>query len=45
MLSLKSNSRLESLETLSHRRVYDTLNNTSRKCNNVTSINFVELCK
>ena len=29
MLSLKSNSRLESLETF-HKRGYDTLNNPSR---------------
>ena len=30
MLFLKSNSCLESLETLFHKRVYDTLNNPSR---------------
>ena len=30
MLSLKDNSRLESLETLFHKRGYDTLNNPSR---------------
>ena len=30
MLSLKSNSRLESLEALFHKRGYDTLNNLSR---------------
>ena len=30
MLSIKSNSRLESLETLFHKRGYDTLNNPSR---------------
>ena len=29
MLSFKSNSRLESLETLFHKRGYDTLNNPS----------------
>ena len=36
MLSLKSNSRLESLDAF-HKRGYDTLNNTSRKLNCVTS--------
>ena len=30
MLSLKSNTRLKSLETLFHRRGYDTLNNPGR---------------
>ena len=30
MLSLKSNSRLESLETLFHKKGYDTLNIPSR---------------
>ena len=36
MLSLKSNSSLESLETLFHERDYDTLNNPSRNMINQT---------
>ena len=33
MLSLKNNFYLESIEALFHKRGYDKLHNSSRKCN------------